>query len=311
MNAPAVAIFGSEDDPQVVSVAAAASRLGAEVRTVRLSAHELSGWTWSRDGIHLADGYVLDRCRSIYVRSVPAPVAEHHQPVVLPHEEDQWLRTTDARRAEHGVTRSVHAALGERGVAMVNPLECSWFHRSKPAADARLAASGVTVPAGLVSQDRDEIVDFIDRHGDVVAKPVAGGGACRAVSVADLYGARGHTLATAPVFFQQRVGGRNLRIYTVDDRVAGACVIHSDALDYRGNETGIDRIEPDTEVAELAVRAAAALRMTFAGIDIKDADGHLAVLDVNPSPMFDAISRRTGLPVAAALARRLVDGPPR
>lgn len=50
--------------------------------------------------------------------------------------------------------------------------------------------------------------------------------------------------------------------------------------------------------------------MAFSGIDVKrGSDGTLTVLDVNPSPMFLGVERRTGQPIADRLAARLIAGP--
>ena len=98
-----------------------------------------------------------------------------------------------------------------------------FFHRSKPAADQQLDLAGVPVPSGLVSTDADEVRRFADEVGEVVYKPVAGGGACWALDPAELDDPlTRRRLSRSPVLFQERVRGRDVRIYTVDGEVADA-----------------------------------------------------------------------------------------
>jgi glutathione synthase/RimK-type ligase-like ATP-grasp enzyme len=200
----------------------------------------------------------------------------------------------------------------------VNSVDATWFHRSKPAADLRLRAAGVGAPRSLVSDDPAAVREFVEaisadavNPGDcVVRKPVAGGGACVAVRPEDLTDGALAGLATAPALFQERIRGEDLRVYVLAGEVVAGALIETTALDYRGNESGISALAVDDELADLCLRAASALGMVFSGIDVKRAaDGCLTVLDVNPSPMFLAIERRTRQPIADRLAARLVAGP--
>ena len=297
-----VGVFGAEGDEQVGAVQKAVSALGESVVTLRLTSEEMGAWDWAIDGIRRPDGFRLDDLRSVYVRSIPTPIPQHHSPVVARREESAWLAAAERGRAVLGAARAAQRSLADRGVEMVNPVEAFWYHRSKPGADQRLANVGIPVPRGLVTTNARSVADFIDEVGDVVYKPVAGGGACRLLDRSELDEAS-RALSVAPVLFQERIVGRDLRIYVVGGQVVGSCVIHTDAIDYRGNETGIEAIETWPELEGLAVRAANALGMTFSGIDIKQVpDGRLTVLDVNPSPMFVGISQSTGIDVAHAMA---------
>lgn len=300
-----VGVFGADDDPQVEAVKRAVISLDEEVVTLRLDGAEMRSWDWSVDAIQRADGFRLDDLRSVYVRSIPTPIPQHHSPVVPLSEEADWLAAAELGRAMLGAARAAQRSLADRGVEMVNPVEAFWFHRSKPGADQRLAHHGIPVPRSLVTTEVRSVEAFVDEVGEVVYKPVAGGGACRLLDEFALDGAA-QALSMAPVLFQERIVGRDLRVYVVGGRVVGSCVIHTDAIDYRGNEAGIEAIETWPELEELAVRAADALGMTFTGIDIKEGpDGRLTVLDVNPSPMFVGISHSTGIDVAHALAAHL------
>ena len=300
-----VCIFGADDDPQVEAVQRAVTSLGERAVTLRLDGAEMRSWEWSVDAIKRADGFRLDQLRAVYIRSIPVPIPQHRSAFVASEAEADWLTAAERGRAMLGAARAAQRSLADRGVEMVNPVEAFWFHRSKPGADQRLAHHGVPVPRSLVTTDIRSVTDFVEEVGELVYKPVAGGGACRLLDLSALSGAA-QTLSVAPVLFQERIVGRDLRIYVVGGSVVGGCVIHTDAIDYRGNETGIEAIDVSPELAELAVQAAEVLGMTFTGIDIKEGpDGSLTVLDVNPSPMFVGISQSTGIDVAGALAAHL------
>lgn len=299
-------MFGSEDDPQVSEVSNAVSALGSETVILRLDASEMTSWSWSTAGIVRADGTRLDDLRAIYVRSVSTPTPQHRTPVVAEEDQAEWLERAERSRRMLGAARAAQRSLADRGVEMVNPVEVFWMHRSKPGADQQLARHGVRVPRGLVTTDLKVLGDFIDEVGEVVYKPVAGGGACRLLDK-EILSSDGAALRLTPVLFQERIRGRDLRIYVVDGAVVGACVIHTEAVDYRGNETGVEEISVANDLEALALRAADVLGMVFTGIDIKEShDGSLTVLDVNPSPMFAGAEVATGMDIAGPLARHLV-----
>ena len=304
-----VAIFGGEDDPQVLAVGAALRARGVEPTVLRLVPDELAGWSWGLDHLRRADGGDLASLAAVYVRGVPAIVPRHPTSVVTERERSEWEALAERGRKWHGVARAAQLHLEALGVEMVNPAACFWFHRSKPAADLRVQAAGVRVPASVVTSDPDVAHAFVDEFaGEVVFKPVAGGGACRVASH-ELIEERSAELRRAPVLFQERCRGRDLRIYTVDGVVVGSAVIHTENVDYRGHETGVEPVEIPDDVATIAGRAADALGMVFAGIDVKDpGTGEYTVLDVNPSPMFASLSEMAGIDIAGALASRLAAG---
>jgi glutathione synthase/RimK-type ligase-like ATP-grasp enzyme len=196
-------------------------------------------------------------------------------------------------------------------------VETSWFHRSKPAADLRLKAAGIPSPRCLVTDDPDELRRFVEAIGEagVIRKPVGGGGYCDTIDPDGLAddgagGGAGDALAgivTAPVLFQERIRGDDLRVYVLDGEVIAAGHILTTAIDYRGHEDDVVGITADDELADLCVRVASTLDLAFTGIDVKrSADGTLTVLDANPSPMFLAFERRMGQPIGERLAARLV-----
>lgn len=66
-------------------------------------------------------------------------------------------------------------------------------------------------------------------------------------------------------------------------------------------------LQPDREMAEIAVRAAAAVGADYAGVDLlRDVTGQLWVLEVNSMPAWKGLQRVTDVPVALRLAAALL-----
>ncbi|HEY5139585.1 MAG TPA: alpha-L-glutamate ligase, partial [Methylococcales bacterium] len=68
-----------------------------------------------------------------------------------------------------------------------------------------------------------------------------------------------------------------------------------------------ERIDPDAEMAELAVKAAAALAMDYAGVDIiQDKDGHYTVIEMNSIPAWKGLESVCDVTIAEILADDLI-----
>jgi glutathione synthase/RimK-type ligase-like ATP-grasp enzyme len=298
-------VLGRATDAHAVAVARRAADRGAEVTMIDTALPSFARWGWRDGRLHDHEGapVTLD---AVYVRSVAAPVPRHATPEVTGPVLGRWLDQAERRRRTQVHARAVHAGLEAAGTFVVNSVDSTWFHRSKPAADLRLRAAGIATPRCLVTDDPAAVRRFVATVGETVRKPIAGGAACVAVDPERLGDADLLGLVTAPTLFQERIRGDDLRIYLVDGEIVAAAHIHTTEIDYRGHEDDVVAFHPDDELAELCRRAAATLGLVFTGIDVKrGADGTLTVLDTNPSPMFLGVERRTGQPVGDRLAARL------
>ena len=66
-------------------------------------------------------------------------------------------------------------------------------------------------------------------------------------------------------------------------------------------------IDPDSEMARLAVDAAEALRMDYAGVDIMlDKEGHYTVTEVNSIPAWKGLQSVCDVNIAELLADDLI-----
>jgi hypothetical protein len=308
VSRPLIGILGHPADPHVAAVATEARGLGGDAVAILGDLRTLHQWRWTDDGPVLPDGKTLGDFNGFYVRSLPLPLPQ-------PNDADgtepgsAWADSWDSARRSHALAKAVHGIISVSGVNVLNPLDGYWLHRAKPSADLRFVEAGLRVPAGLVTTDADEALAFLMRHGQAVYKPVAGGASCHLLTPDDFTPHRRAEMARAPVYFQQRVEGDDLRVYVLDDEIICAVHIRTNAIDYRGNEEGVDIIDAGDDIANVARRAAAALGLAFSGVDIKRGpEGALTVLDANPSPMFLGVERRTGTDIARAVASHLMFG---
>lgn len=310
MSGPIV-IIGPHDDRQVRAVTDAAQRAGVACEVAHFRSDAVREWRWTADAIATPDALALTDASGIYVRSVPIALPRHRHERVAPDEEAAWSAEAARRQRIHGFFKSVQLAVEERSVPMLNPVWGYQYHRSKPGAELALAAAGVPVPRGVATSDVAEVRALIERVGPVAYKPVAGGGRCRILDPGLLDGPESDRLLAAPCYFQEVVPGRNLRIYTLEDRLLAAFDIASDDIDFRGRETSVDVVDVAPEVLATATRAAKTLGLPFAGSDIKLCpDGRHVVLDVNPSPMFAGLDPRVDHAIADGMVAHLA-GPDR
>ena len=298
-------ILGPPDDPQVVRVASALRRRGAEPVVLDLGRFPRELRLGVRDGRPRADGVDIAAVRAWYVRSLPLPlpfrVAQHVDAEV-------GRREYAAGRERRSFLAGFVSAVAATGAVLVNPLACMAQHFRKLEQLDVLRGAGVPVPATLATNDPRAVAEFAAEVGAVVYKPLAGGGHCRRLTAADLTPGRLDRLAAAPVLFQEEVPGGNIRVYVVGGAVVAGYEIFSDELDYRGAETGVRAVPLDDAETAACVRAAAACGMPFTGLDLRRRlDGRFAMLECNPSPMFSGIQRHTGAePVSDALADLLL-----
>src|SRR5205823_1678768 len=184
-------------------------------------------------------------------------------------------------------------------------------------ASARLEAAGLRVPPTIVCQHADAALEaFTALGGDVVVKPLFGseGRGMVRLSDVDLAWRTFRTLerTQSVLYIQQYIDhpGWDLRVFVLGGKVLTA--MRRRARDgWRTNVAQGGRGEPvdvGPVEAELALRAAATVGAPAAGVDLLPGpDGQWYVLEVNAVPGWRALAPVTGMDVAAALLRFLVE----
>lgn len=227
----------------------------------------------------------------------------------LPELRGEPRRSPARRRA-----RALHQALADwceiTPARVVNRARPQASNASKPYQAEFLRRLGLAVPETLVTNDPSLVQAFVARHGRVVYKSASG-----VRSVVRTFGAadrdRLERITWCPVQFQAYVPGTDVRVHVVGDEVF-ATAVRSAATDYRyaADEglaaASLEAVELADEVADGCIRAAAALALPFAGIDLRiDANGGATFFEVNPSPAFTYYEDSTGQPISRALATYL------
>jgi RimK-like ATP-grasp domain len=233
--------------------------------------------------------------------------------------DDQLL--PDLQREPPGSARSLrcralHAALASWSeitpARVLNRLTAMASNGSKPYQSQLIRAQGLAVPETLITNDPERVRDFRRRHGKVIYKSLSG---VRSIVqlLDDGDDARLDAIRWCATQFQAFVEGTNVRVHVIAGEVFATAAL-TEATDYRyayrqGSSARLEPFDLPDELADRCVRLAHALRLEFAGIDLKlTPDGRAFCFEVNPSPAFSFYEGHTGQPIAAAVARSLDQG---
>jgi glutathione synthase/RimK-type ligase-like ATP-grasp enzyme len=195
---------------------------------------------------------------------------------------------------------------------VVNRLSAMASNGSKPYQSRIIEAHGFKIPDTLVTTDAEAVREFWLRYGAVIYKSTSGVRSIVNRLTAENAG-RLSQLHWCPTQFQQYIPGHDYRVHVVGEQTF-ACEIVSDADDYRyagrkGLHTKLQAWPIPPQLAERCRSLARTLELPFAGIDLRyHPAGQWFCFEVNPSPAFSYYEDATGQPIAAAVARLLIDG---
>lgn len=179
-----------------------------------------------------------------------------------------------------------------------------------------LGAQGFRVPATVLAQPHADIEPMLAQVGGlpVVVKLLQGTqgiGVMLARTREELatllhtFGDLGHA-----VLLQAFIGeseGRDLRVLVAGPRVVGAMQRRARRGEFRSNlHRGGEAtpVELPIEIADLAVRAARAVGLEVAGVDLITSSGGPMLIELNSSPGFKGLERATHLDIADAIIAR-------
>lgn len=304
-----VGIFGSDDDPQVHAVARELRALGAEDVLIRDDALEEGLALSSLDGRYAYRGVDVEDLAAFYLRSIPAPYAPYvEQDDELVLYEDWFTRYMQSReRASFAVAWLL--SLQARGVRVVNPPHAASVLQYKPFQLDVLRRLGARVPRTLISNDPTAARAFHAEVKDVVFKPLMGGALTRVVD--DEVLEQLDAVRAAPVIFQERIVGDDLRVMLAGDEVVSSVAIRTPEqhLDFRGDpsyqggDAAYEDVQLPDDVQRFCREAARACGLLFAGIDLKrTARGEWVFLELNSSPIYLDVELKRGHPISRAVA---------
>jgi ribosomal protein S6--L-glutamate ligase/tetrahydromethanopterin:alpha-L-glutamate ligase len=207
--------------------------------------------------------------------------------------------------------------LEQEGRRIVNPPLAIEHCACKFFALGRLAARGLPVPPTVVTERFDQAMTaFEELGGDVVVKPLFGseGRGILRVSDPDLaYRTFKAIEQSGGVLYLQRYiphGREDYRLFVIGGEVAAA--MRRIGSGWKTNVSQGARPEacaPDPELRDLALRAAAAFKADYLGVDIlPHENGGLSVIEVNAIPAWSGLLLATGLNMADLIADYVLAG---
>ncbi len=202
-------------------------------------------------------------------------------------------------------------ALEALAVPVVSPVAALLVARDKALSALLLRAHGVPSPlsAWVAPSNLDDALRELPGPPFILKVPAGHQGS--GVSLVHSLGAVRHEVrelaALAPPILVQEylpAGSRDLRIVVVGGEAVAAMRRTASAADFRtnlhlGGSAAV--ATPSVELSALAIRAAAALGLDVAGVDIVETASGPTVLEVNASPGLMGIEAATGVDVAASI----------
>jgi len=203
------------------------------------------------------------------------------------------------------------------GVYTPNPSDAVLRARDKLRCLQILSAQGLDMPATVFGDNPDDTNDVLALLGDPphvikLNEGSQGTGVVlaekRSASQSVVEAFRGLYANFLVQEFIAEAQGRDLRCFVVGGKVVAAMQREASAGDFRANlHRGGSASAATLSAAEkrLAVRAAAALGLGIAGVDLLRSQRGPLVLEVNASPGLEGIEAATGVDVATQIIRQL------
>lgn len=190
----------------------------------------------------------------------------------------------------------------------VNSWQAYQSHKEKPLQLSQVKQLGVTIPATLIANHPEPILEFVKSFSSAVFKPVYGGAHTQKITPEHLEPERlALVLNLAPVTVQEYIPGTNIRSYVIADSIYAA-EIRSPAIDFREDAAAqLFPVELPESVQQQCFAIARELHLEWTGIDWRlKPSGEFVFLEANPSPMFLHFEQQTGFPITAKLIQRLM-----
>jgi ribosomal protein S6--L-glutamate ligase len=212
----------------------------------------------------------------------------------------------------------LYRALAESGARLVNDVRALLTAVDKFRSSWLLARAGVATPRVAVAQTLEVAARALAQMGRAVVKPLYGSlGRGVELLTADERGRGRARLAElveqqGAVYLQRFVDEPRLdvRALVVGNCIAAAIARRPPPGEFRSNVAlgGETRaFELDARAARAAIRAAQAIGLDYAGVDLLVTERGPLVLEVNGTPSFRAVEEATGRDVAAAIVEHAIE----
>jgi tetrahydromethanopterin:alpha-L-glutamate ligase len=208
----------------------------------------------------------------------------------------------------------IYRALEGTGALVVNRIDALLTAQDKFRTSWLLQRAGVPTPRAAVAQSRRAAMKALDALGQAVLKPVCGslGEGLERVR-ADRSGRRSVLACLerdGAVYLQKWVPnpGQDARVFVVGGRAAGAMRRLAPPGEWIANiaRGGRALAGADAATCALAERAAAALGLDYAGVDIVTGPEGPTVIEVNGNPSWHGLFQATGADMAEPIAEHVL-----
>ncbi len=204
------------------------------------------------------------------------------------------------------------------GVPVYNDARAIELSVDKGMTSFLLQNAGLPTPLTWVLRDREEALYVAEQELNaghfLISKPLFGSqgeGIRRIEKSTDLL----WLTSSRGIYYLQRFvecdgdGFSDMRVFVVNGQaVAGMRRRGISWLNNVARGASCEIVELDEELADLAIRAVAALQMDYAGVDIiKDGDGRNQLIEVNSVPAWKGLQSVCKVDIAASLVNDLLD----
>jgi tetrahydromethanopterin:alpha-L-glutamate ligase len=218
------------------------------------------------------------------------------------------------RSGDGDVQFEIYRALEGTGSLVVNRIDALLAAQDKLRTSWLLRRAGVATPRAAAAQGAREAAAALEAIGEAVMKPLAGslGDGLERVRP-DRAGRRAvaeRVDRDGAVYLQQWVPhpGRDARLFVVGAEVPGAMERLAEPGEWRTNVGRGARVRPlrvDAPLAAIALAAAGALGLDWAGVDVVMGPHGPTVLEVNGNPSWIGILEATGEDMAEPIAEHV------
>jgi ribosomal protein S6--L-glutamate ligase len=219
------------------------------------------------------------------------------------------------RAGDGDVQFEIYRALEEAGVLVTNRIDALLAAQDKLRTSWLLRRAGIATPAAAVAQTRRAALAALAVMRDAVVKPIAGslGDGVERICF-DPAGRREvaqRVERDGAVYLQTFVPnpGRDARLFVVGGRVEGAIERIAPSGEWIANVARGARAFPlrvGTALEALAVTAARALGLDWAGVDVVVGPDGPTVIEVNGTPSWAAVHEVTGRDMAEPIAEHVL-----
>jgi glutathione synthase/RimK-type ligase-like ATP-grasp enzyme len=262
-------------------------------------------------GVVSACGVDLSDVRGVYVAEfrLPPPIVRRQDGEIDPEASHPALARS---RRLMAAWNSLLEHLAQR-IPVVNPPATHDVHALKPFEAGVYEIAGLPVPVTVSTTDPGYLATLDRRLArEWITKGMVGGFThTESIALPETVEAARERLREAPLLFQEKIEGDNVRAFVLDGRVIGAAEVipmAASETDSRRGDTRVRRIALPDEAARTALAAVRRWGMAFSAADfMRPGDGgRYVLLECNSAPFFVNFEARTGLDISGKLADHLV-----